>query len=204
MTNLPSSDLATQHSAETDITDLIPISEKPINLYPNQIIFQKSAEYKIETTKIFKRNRIKIYDINFTVETANKILNLIEPGKLTAIKIDDDTDFALFQNKYLEKGITLKIIKANKFIIDVENDADLREIILREHLRLNHRGINALFHELKEEYFFPKLKINISRVVNNCHTCNITKYDRIPLKLPLKNRKYKKSKFHKFSADETN
>lgn len=42
-----------------------------------------------------------------------------------------------------------------------------------------------MFLELKEKYYYPNLKIEIQKFVNNCNICNVSKHDRKPLKIPL-------------------
>ena len=61
---------------------------------------------------------------------------------------------------------------------------DLQEIILKKQQRLNHREIINVYNEMQNKYYFKNLIQQISIVINN--TCNITKYERNPLKRPFK------------------
>lgn len=49
----------------------------------------------------------------------------------------------------------------------------------------NHRGIQAVYEELKLRIYNPKLKLRTTQFINNCEVCNIEKYDRNPPKIPL-------------------
>lgn len=48
----------------------------------------------------------------------------------------------------------------------------------------NHPGIDKTFLELKQKYYYPNLKKEITKVINNCDICNY-KIERRPLKLPF-------------------
>jgi len=41
----------------------------------------------------------------------------------------------------------------------------------------NHRRIHLAYFELKEEIYFPNLKLEVHKYINNCIVCNMCKYD---------------------------
>ena len=69
-----------------------------------------------------------------------------------------------------------------KDIFDKEN---LLEIIEKYHSDKNHRGIEETFFELKDLIYYPNLKKEIHKFINNCIICNMCKYDRRPIKTKL-------------------
>ena len=79
-----------------------------------------------------------------------------------------------------------RIIRCSKLLEDVQDETKLTEIIEKEHLSKNHRGIQAVFEELKTKIYNPNLKVRITQFINNCEICNLEKYDRRPPKLPYK------------------
>lgn len=160
----------------------------PINFYKNQIVIKKitSGSVKIKTLKIFERTR-KIFHFKDLDRSSTITLfkNHFHPTQINAIIIDDSL-FNIFITTYNEVFRTnLKIVKCTTILEDVEDEIQLTEIIKNEHLDKNHRGINAVFEELKLKIYNPKLKLRITQFINNCEICNIEKYDRNPPKIPF-------------------
>lgn len=79
----------------------------------------------------------------------------------------------------------MKIIRCTPLLEDIEDELKLTDLIKSEHLNKNHRGIQAVFEELKLKIYNPKLKLRSTQFINNCKVCNIEKYDRNPPKIPL-------------------
>jgi len=69
---------------------------------------------------------------------------------------------------------------------DIINKESLEEIIESAHLKNNHRGINEVYNELKNKYFYQNIKDEITEYINNCETCILEKYERKPPIPPLK------------------
>jgi len=177
-------DLETIHSAESDAQDFIYFSEKPLNLFKNQVIISINTveEEKIKT--IFNKIRTEI-----TINNENKLLNLMQkiiPTKgLVAVFIKNNSLFLYFQDlyrQYFSRNTNLKILRCTKILPDIEDKEELLQIIEETHLENNHRGINEIFEELRNKIYTPNLLKEINKYINNCKICNLAKYDRKPLK----------------------
>ena len=62
-------------------------------------------------------------------------------------------DFVVFQDSFVKLNPKFKIIKSVSKLKEIDNEDDIQEIILKEHIRLNHRGIKNVFEELKCKFF---------------------------------------------------
>jgi len=69
---------------------------------------------------------------------------------------------------------------------DITDENKLANLIEKEHLHNNHRGIAEINNELQSKYFHPKLNTRVSQFINNWEICNIEKYDRKPVKQEFK------------------
>lgn len=178
---------ATIHSAEEDGTDLIQITEKPINIYKNQIYLCEGIKER-SILKIVRRkcqNFITVDDNTNLLEIMKKLL--IDKG-LMCIYCENINLFLKFQDlykKYFSSNKNLVILRSTKKLVDVMDLNTILEIIKEEHLKNNHRGINEIFLEVREKYFYPNLLVEISKFINNCDMCNLAKHDRNPPKIPL-------------------
>lgn len=81
----------------------------------------------------------------------------------------------LFSN---EKRI--RFIKCSNKAIDLETEEEAIKLISKIHNETNHRGIIENYNEIRNTFFFPKLKELIHKYINNCDICNLAKYDRQP------------------------
>lgn len=181
---------ATMHTAEEDNVRYIPITEYPINFYKYQFIIIQSPENKIEKKNIFGRKRFIFKNNNIDENYFENIIKNHLPHKgIVGIMIEDISLYNIFQNvylKFLSGNKLLKLNKTSRILDDINDRGELKERILRNHLSKNHRGINEVYTELKNQIYCPKLKIEIQKVINNCDLCNIAKYERKPNKIHFK------------------
>lgn len=181
------SDLATIHSGVENLNDHIGIVESPVNIYKNQLIIEIGNSDKI-TKKILYGNKIRhtIIIKEYNEETILKFLKQILPIKGTvAIFCQNFSIFKYFQQTivhFFSNASGMKFIKCSIFLKDIFDREKLMEIIDKYHTEKNHRGIQEIFLELKTIIYFPNLKREIHKFVNNCVICNMCKYDRHPLK----------------------
>lgn len=180
----------TRHSADEDNSRYLRISLKPINLFKKQFHFELGNREKIIVTRIHGKTKKRLVTSIFNEEYFTRIIKSEFPHKGTvAVHFDEIKDFHLFQityKKLISPEVPLKVYQCSKVLDDILNEATLQEIILKTHLKANHRGIAAVYYSLKESYYWPDLKREITKVINNCTTCNTSKYDRHALKLPFK------------------
>lgn len=181
---------ATIHSAEEDNRNYIQISELPLNLFKTQIIVKRGETNKTEFRNIFNKKRIIITSNEPGEKLYENILRNHLPKKgIVGIMFDDMRMFIEFQDTYIKwkiPEINIKVNKVNYVLEDVTNRSELKEAILQEHFKNNHRGINEVYLEIKSTLYYPNLKREITQVINNCYICSIAKYERKPLKLPFR------------------
>lgn len=182
--------LGTRHSADEDSSQLIAITERPINVFEHQFYFIKGIKEGVNSFSRHRKKVIKFTTPEFSEEYFTKIIKDYVPCTgVVAVYFDEIKDFHLFQLTYRKiksPDLPVKLFKASYELKEIKTLAELQDIILDEHKHSNHRGIDATFHTLRYQIYWPNLKKEITKVINNCPICNIAKYDRTPLKLPFK------------------
>lgn len=176
---------ATIHSADEDELDYIPITDKPINLFKNQIYLIVSNKDKYTTKIINKKCQNFIY-VTIDSNLLEKMKQCIIDKGLMCVFCEDIQLYLRFQDlyrRYFANNKNLKILKSSIKLIDITDENNKIEIIKKEHVRNNHRGINEVFLELKNIYYFPNMLNAITKFINNCPTCILAKHDRQPPKL---------------------
>lgn len=179
---------ATIHSAMEDATHYIEISERAINLYKNQIYLQYGEKEKFVT--IIKNKKIQNH---ITIDNNTNLLKIMEKilidKGVMCIYCENLELFIQFQNNYVNhyaNNTKLKLLKSNTKLINVRDKEEMLSFIKDEHLRNNHRGINEIFMELKQKYYYSDLLKLITKFINNCDICKLAKHDRHPIKIPYK------------------
>lgn len=182
------STVATIHSALEDSSDLIYITEKPINIYKNQLYLEEGDKEKYSLKIVNKKCQNKLIVPNKS-NLVDQLKRIFPDKGLVCVHCDNITLFLKFQDvyqKYFSSNKNLTVLKSSKKLTDISDKNEIINIIKEEHLRNNHRGINEVFNEIKEKYYYPNLLIEITKVISNCETCNLAKHDRSPPKIPLK------------------
>uniref|UniRef100_W8AXM5 Retrovirus-related Pol polyprotein from transposon gypsy n=1 Tax=Ceratitis capitata TaxID=7213 RepID=W8AXM5_CERCA len=175
-------DINTVHSAETDSTYFIKITENAINIFKNQLILQ-GAQRQTITKRILYKKKIR-NTINVTPESdilKLKQENLPEKG-LVVVYCPDDKLFLQFQEldiKFFANNAKLKIMKSNIILRDITDKGELLTLLEDKHLENNHRGINETTEEIRKTQYYPKLKKEIQKYTNKA------KSDRNPIKHSL-------------------
>lgn len=178
---------ATIHSAAEDSQNHIPIIEKPINIYKNQLYLYYGIKEKI-TQKIMHK---KVQNIVYVTNNSNLLdimkRVLFDKGTIV-VYCEDNSLYVKFQNlyvKYFSGNKSLRILKTSVKLINIKDLNEALEIITSNHLENNHRGISEMYNELKATYFYPNLQMQIQKFVNNCDVCKLAKHDRNPIKIPF-------------------
>ena len=187
-------DDVTAHSSAEEPIKGIPISEKPVNFGKNQLIFALSDSTVLERTvyNLFhntkKRHVVNLPKDCSEVGIANFLRDILEPTV---------TYYAYFKNDELYPVLTrvfrqyfadnkINVIKCTQFLIDVESDEEIQETIANYHeSKTNHRGVNETEAHLLRRYYWPNMRAAIQTYINNCELCNLTKYERNPIKMQL-------------------
>lgn len=102
----------TIHSSLEETDENLFISEKPINEFKIQLMFEIGPNSKVKTTAPFKNTiRKTIYESQFTDENTTKLLkNLLRPNKICAI-FTPDSVFRKIQEIYAKYFAHSKIIR---------------------------------------------------------------------------------------------
>ena len=172
-------DANTVHSAESGATDYIKITEQPINLFKIQLFIQNSNFNSLRTETIFK-NKVRHM---LKVTNEDSLLDFMK--EKVAVFCPNIELYKIFQSIYIEyfaRNKSLKILKANIFLEDVNDREIILQLIEKTHLENNHRGINEVYDELKRNYYYPKLQKEIQKYIDTCEIYKLAKYDRSPIK----------------------
>lgn len=188
--DLEDSDGNTVHSNHENPIAEIPIIECSVNQGKNQIIisevnYQPAAPSVVKLFKDKQRILLQISKNNFEQDIINFIRDYIVPKVKYFLYFEDpiyEKFSSLFQ-KYF-KNSQIQLIKCTQKLIDVIDENEINEIIQNYHEgKTNHRGIDETENQIKKQYYWPKQRKSIQIYINNCEICQITKYDRNPLKL---------------------
>lgn len=192
--NLPNSnqsetsDDATMHSANTDDSHFIHMTEKPVNIFSNQLIFKIDSEEQSNFEQVFpKIFRHTVTKIAFSVPTILKIFQeQLDPNRVNCIYCPE-TLIPIIQfvyKNYFSRNKNLKIVISQLLLEDLKTLEQQNETITEIHNRA-HRGIQENYKVLSQKFFFPKMKQKLHNHISLCENCNKGKYDRKPYKINL-------------------
>lgn len=183
-------DITVHSNIENPITG-IPILEKPVNSYKNQIFIKEvpHSPQKLKIKKLFngqfQRMYIELNERTFEIELASFIKEYLSPNNKYFIYFESpvyEKVSNIIQKQF--KNSELKLFKCTKALQDVEDSDEQNDIIENYHNgKTNHRGSDETYNRLKERYFWPKLQKTVQEYINECDVCRLSKYDRHPLKL---------------------
>ncbi|XP_055640426.1 uncharacterized protein LOC129777879 [Toxorhynchites rutilus septentrionalis] len=183
-----SSDGATAHSADTDDSDFIPGTEKPLNEFCNQIVLKIGPNEEETYEEIFPRVfRRKITKLIFGVPYLIKMFkNYIDPKRSNCILCPEkliQTIQIVYKN-YFSRGKPFKIYFSQKILIDLKT-AEEQNIVIEQTHENGHRGVWENNRQIANRYYFPAMKRKIRQFVRLCRICNKNKYERHPYKIML-------------------
>lgn len=150
------------HSAEENLDDGIPISEKRLNDFNIQIILEVQAKPDVILEVPFKNKLRRIiasrsFGENYVIKMFTKY---IKPNRLVAIYADDDI-FRTIQevySVYFANNKDYRLIRCAFKVKDITENDEQDEIIRLYHINNNHRGIDETYLHLKRKYFFPYMR----------------------------------------------
>lgn len=164
--------------------DLIQRSSVPLNFFKNQFHIEKSIENSLKTETIFPG--YVLHTIKFS-DDENLIRNLeLAINKKTINAIHSTEEIFYHINRLL-----ISNFPESKFIFTPNinrNITDTNEqefLIISEHQRA-HRNHRENFLQLKQNYFFPRMKQRVKSHVINCEICKKQKFDTQPKKQLMK------------------
>lgn len=171
------SDMATVHSEES-FTYTVESTDKPVNCFRNQIILEES-EYPTTRNFILFGNKTRhIVQFRDKSELLGKIVDAVNTEVVNAIHCNLPV-LAHIQNDLIKIFPSTKFRFCSKFVPDIFNQGDQREIVVTEHNRA-HRAAQENVRQILSDYYFPKMVKMANEVVVNCKTCSKAKYNRHP------------------------
>jgi hypothetical protein len=180
-----SSDI-TMHSANTDDSHFVKMTEHPINFFSNQVILKidstESEEFEQIFPKIFRRTITKL---SFTVPIMLRIFqDSLDPKRVNCIMCPENiipTIQFVYKN-YFSRNKNFKVVISQNILQDLKTLEEQNEILEEVHNRA-HRGIHENHAVLIKSYYFPKMKNKLRNFITICDICNKAKYDRKPYKI---------------------
>ena len=188
--NDSSSDNATVHSADSDDSNFIKMTELPLNFYKNQIILKlgenEAEDYEEIFPNTFRRTITKIaFGVPFFIRMFK---NFLHPTRITGILCPErllNTIQITYKN-YFSTNKSLKVILTQSILQDLKSIEEQNRMIEETHERA-HRGIEENHNQIIKKFYFPQMTKKIRSYVNLCETCLENKYERIPYKIKFAN-----------------
>lgn len=182
------SDSSSVHSADTDASEFIECTERPLNEFHNQIILKLGADESEVYEEVFPRmHRRTITKIHFGVPTLMRIFReFMHYGKVNCILSPESVipSIQTVYKNYFSRCKTFKVKITQKLLIDLQTEEDQDSIISDTH-ETAHRGIQENKNEISRRFYFPQAKKKIRKYILTCKVCNRQKYERHPYKIIL-------------------
>lgn len=176
----------TVHSADTSDDYFIPYTEKPINIFRNQIIFKianiETTAYEQIFPKYHRHTVVKEqYNEHDIVEIFKQKLN---PKGQNCIKVPIEIAQLVQETfkKHFSFNNIFKVFFSDTLLEDIRMDNEQDEIVQETH-NFGHRGVKENRSQILQKYFFPNLERKIKIFINSCSICKKAKYNRRPAKL---------------------
>lgn len=173
------SDLATIHSEES-LTYTIESTDKPVNCFRNQIILEEAEFPATQNFILFGNKTRHVVQFSSKDEILSKIQDFVNTGVVNAIHCELPI-LAHIQNDLIRIFPATKFRYCNKFVVDIFNKGEQKEIVATEHNRA-HRAAQENVKQILLDYYFPKMTRLSNEVVANCKICSKAKYNRHPEK----------------------
>ena len=184
-----SSTASVHTSLENPILD-VPIVDDPLNKFHRQICITVVGDIKKRPTvsKPFDthtRTAVQVSQSNLENDVVNIIKEYVNPKVKTALLINPPLAMydiiPIIQEKFKSSAMNLVLAKCE--VENVKEYLRQQEIIKHYHEgKTNHRGINECHLALSRRYYWPKIKDQITKFINDCTICGRAKYDRNPIK----------------------
>lgn len=168
----------------------VPITDDPLNRFSRQIVFNVVGNIKIKPHithpfETYTKTCIQISKSNLEQDVIDAIKEYVTPGIKTGILINSSIEMykiiPVIQRYFKNSAMNLVLSKLE--VEDVKDYLKQQEIIKNYHEgKTNHRGINECYLALSKHYFWPKMKDQISKFINECLICGQAKYDRNPVR----------------------
>nr|CAI5843635.1 unnamed protein product [Callosobruchus analis] len=186
------SETLTAHSctAENNYNQGIPILNEIVNNKATQIIISKNPHDQVDVKQEnFDHHKIIYVKIPNSIVAIKQFLRDYTSNDRTFyLYFQDDSLYNVFNQVFIDNfdGKELKLVKCTKLINTVrENEEQIMLIKFQHEGKSNHRGINETLEKLKQNYYWPKMKSDVTKYINDCVICQKAKYSRNPPYIPL-------------------
>lgn len=175
----------TQHTSAENPVFTIPISDNSINNFKNRIVLKLGDKYNVSYSRPFQKHHY-VVSIRRGQERENILQMLKEitnPNALYGVYFDDkiiESQFCKLSKELFDSKV--RFIKSSVLANDVTKP-DEQYRVINEYHQTNHNGVTETFQNLKQRFFWPDMKIKINKIINECETCLISKYERHPYKI---------------------
>lgn len=144
-----SSDMATVHSA-----NYIPISERTLNTFRNQLRLFSGDSEKVEKQKVFCNTVTTIYYKELNNDRIKAVIKEHLLGKKSAIFMPNNRDFLNFQDVYkdLIRSGSTQLTRAMRELENVTEYPRFKTIVLELHLEGMDQGIEKVVGSFSERY----------------------------------------------------
>lgn len=170
---------ATIHS-EISLSNVVRRTETPLNCYKNQIVIEESDEVSTKTFILFKNRRRTVIRFSSLDSVFDIVKDVVNRAVVNAIHCDLEV-LANIQHRLIDLFPSTKFWHAPKFVIDITNKDEQKEIICTEHCRA-HRGAQNVVETVLRDYYFPRMGKLAAEIVANCSICRESKYVRHPVR----------------------
>lgn len=212
--------VSTVHSNQSDPVTGIPTKQTAINYSKNQIVFTLSKETVLtpEIKNLFGTKQRYTFKISplATMETFVSIIKeyisldkkysvYFPSGNSVDSTLDPELLYILLSRTlqtHFRDTLAFDITRCTQLLKDIEDEEEQLEIIRSYHNGPNnHRGITETDSHLKRKYYWPNMRKQISKVLNNCQNCLKVKYDRTPINPPMCHTPTPKNPFETLHID---
>lgn len=171
----------------------IPILESAVNYGANQVLISQVLHSPAKTKRLilFEKKRryiVQLSENNFEQDILQFVKENIVPGKLYSLYFESPDIYEPFCEIIRKnfKWPSLRFKKCTVKLIDVIEKKEIPTIIQNYHeSKSNHRGIEETEKRIKEKYYWPNIKDAIQKFINECETCQKSKYERHPIKMQM-------------------
>lgn len=184
-------DLATVHTNQEENPIVqIPISDTPVNIGNNQLIlsYVYHSPHAVKIERYGSRQRIiaQLSQNSFQDNVIKLVKEYLVPNVKYSLYFEDPTTYEPFCEivRTHFRYPSYKLQRHMTKLVDVIDPDEIKDIINNYHTgKTNHRGIQETLDRINKKYYWTNMKKSIQEFINECETCQKTKYDRNPIKL---------------------
>lgn len=150
-----------------------------LNQYKNQIEILKSDHNSLISTTTFSNYQNHRIKFKTRADLINNLKLIVTERHINAIYASEETFYFIkesISNSFPNSNFVFTTVKA-KNIVDLNEKL---QIIKEIHNRAHRNALNN-YSEIKNLYYWPKMKTDFVKFVRVCEICNTQKYERKPV-----------------------